>query len=323
MPRPDQFEDVDYARPRGSMADLTQPGTLTPPMRPDEYARWYAQRVPGTTAPPPPPAPAPTTPTPAATEPERTAGTGFGGYEYGGFNFEQPEENRMLGRSPKYTLAEATRRAGEAGAGDLWKTKEGAEQFAEQYIRPLFEANGIQVLNIRGDSIQVKDQYGTYWVDWVQNASGPNPKIAWQPQTSSTGFTQTRFSQTPFQASALTTTGTTPAAASATEALHNLPGINAEAYRRLSSQPGSLPAAIESLRLAARQYLGRELGTDADIARDHLGGGRLTAQPHVQAAIETIRQSPEAQAYRQRTTAGAATPPPVASMFDLTQTPLP
>ncbi|MHB1260328.1 MAG: hypothetical protein ACYC2H_01290 [Thermoplasmatota archaeon] len=119
------------------------------------------------------------------------SGTG-GGYTYAGFDFGQDANNRLIGKSAKYTYADATREAESAGAGDVWKTKEGAQYFAERYIKPKLEAAGVEVLDIRGDKMFLRDHEDRKagrpgsWVDFVEGAGGPNPRLAWQVEGGAT-----------------------------------------------------------------------------------------------------------------------------------------
>lgn len=149
-----------------------------------------------------PPETPPTTPPPQApqspygTTPRTDMGSGVGGgYAYTGFDFTQDPNNRLIGKSAKYTFADATREAELAGAGDVWKTKEGAQYFAEKYIKPKFEAAGVEVLDIKGDKMFVRDWDDRAkgrpgrWVDFVVNADGDpskgeNPALAWQVDNS-------------------------------------------------------------------------------------------------------------------------------------------
>lgn len=119
-----------------------------------------------------------------------TAGRG-GGYAYGGFDFSQPAANRDITKSAKYAFAEATRLAEEQGAGTMWHSKAGAEQFARQYVQPFLEQQGFTVHEIVGDKMRVstRENPGGEWVDFVEGADGANPRLAWQ----SDGAGQTQF----------------------------------------------------------------------------------------------------------------------------------
>lgn len=131
-----------------------------------------------------------------------------GNIPYQGFDFTQDANNRLIGKIAKYSLAEAVQRATDAGVGDIWKTKEGAQYFAEQYIKPFFEENGFEVLQIIGDKMFVRDYEDRAsgrpgrWVDWVVNAGGEaeglTPQIAWQPETGPQTNEPSRYDTTRF-----------------------------------------------------------------------------------------------------------------------------
>lgn len=157
-----------------------------------EEARAYAAKQQAakaaSVAPPASAAPAPTTTTtPTTFAPSGTGGTGSSKYAYTGFDFNQDAKNRDTGKSAKYAFAEATRQAAESGVGDIWKTKAGAQLFAEQYVKPYMEEHGFKVIKIEGDKIWVLTREdvengntaGTE-VDFVVNADGENPALAWQ-----------------------------------------------------------------------------------------------------------------------------------------------
>jgi hypothetical protein len=160
--------------------------------------------VPQTPPPPPPPPPPPGTPATYGTKPITNMGSGRGGnYAYTGFDFDQSDQNRLIGKSAKYTFADATREAELAGAGDVWKTKEGAQYFAERYIRPKLEAAGVEVLDIVGDKMFIRDYEDRAggkpgrWVDFVVNAGGENPKLAWQAEAHGVQWPETRHASRP------------------------------------------------------------------------------------------------------------------------------
>ncbi|MDP1569159.1 MAG: hypothetical protein Q8L86_04075 [Vicinamibacterales bacterium] len=126
----------------------------------------------------------------ASAETGLLAGRG-GGYAYGGFDFNQAAANRDVTKSAKYAFAEATRRAEEQGAGTMWHTKAGAEQFARQYVKPFLEQQGFSVHEIVGDKMRVstRENPGGEWVDFVENVDGAHPRLAWQ----SDGAASTHF----------------------------------------------------------------------------------------------------------------------------------
>lgn len=147
-------------------------------------------------------APPPTTPPPGGNNgtggtftATGTGGAGAPGYAYTGFDFAQDAGNRDTGRSAKYAFAEATRQAAESGAGDIWKTKAGAQYFADTYIKPKLEAAGYQVLEIVGDKMRIVTREAAeagntegVWIDFVVNAGGDNPALAWQEEAQRSAF---------------------------------------------------------------------------------------------------------------------------------------
>jgi len=184
--------------PGGVQNPAYRPGTpATPGQRPAVQDPWgrapgspdYGKR-PGTEPSGPKGAGGTTAPGTPGTGFTPTAGTGYSGYAYGGFDFNQDAANRDTAKSAKYAFADATREAGEAGAGTMWHTKEGAARFAEQYLKPKLEAAGYQVLEIRGEKMRIvtredREAGNTEgsWVDWVIGADGPNPQLAWQVES--------------------------------------------------------------------------------------------------------------------------------------------
>jgi hypothetical protein len=126
---------------------------------------------------------------------KNTGGAGAQNYAYTGFDFNQAASNRDTGRSAKYAFAQATQEAAAAGAGDIWKTKAGAETVAEQYIKPFMEKAGFKILEIVGDKMRVLTREAAaagnnegVWIDWVVNAGGANPALAWQEEASRANF---------------------------------------------------------------------------------------------------------------------------------------
>lgn len=174
----------------------------------DPIIRGGVSRTPGGQTDTPPPAGTPGSPgsggggttSPYGTTPytNRGSGTGYAGWNYTGFDFNQDANNRLIGKSAKYTLAQATKEAAEAGVGDIWKTRSGAEYFATNYLKPRLEENGFEVLEIVGDKMRIRDYndrasgHPGRWVDWVVNADGEEhgltPAIAWQVEEERAAF---------------------------------------------------------------------------------------------------------------------------------------
>lgn len=182
----------------GQPTPISTPPQPLPGTSPFPNTRTAAGDTTPPPATPPPTTPPPTTPpaggttqSPYGTTPITNMGSGAGGgYAYTGFDFQQDPNNRLIGKSAKYTFADATAAAEKAGAGDVWKTKEGAQYFAEKYIKPKMEAAGVEVLDIKGDKMLLRDwddranNRPGRWVDFVVNAGGDNPALAWQVDNS-------------------------------------------------------------------------------------------------------------------------------------------
>ena len=170
VPNPGQFPNGPIA----TGAPTTGPGAPT--------------RVPGTPAGTPASAQ-----TPYGTTPRTDMGSGATpGHRrglYAGFDFDQDANNRLVGKSAKYTTAGAAEDAFNEGADDSWKTKAGAQAWAEKWLKPKLEASGVEVLDIVGDKMFIRDYADRAagrpgsWVDWVINADGANPQIGWQVET--------------------------------------------------------------------------------------------------------------------------------------------
>jgi hypothetical protein len=109
------------------------------------------------------------------------AGAGSGANSYSGFDFNQDAGNRDTGKSAKYAFADL---AGKSGV-PMPTTKQGAEEWARQYIVPGMNALGHNVLDVKGDKMLVSNWQGEGWVDFLQNADGSNPMLAWQAEGSS------------------------------------------------------------------------------------------------------------------------------------------
>lgn len=200
------------AAPPSSSTNQTSPNTAANGTNPATGDRTTTTTNTGTTG----TAGTTTTTAPTFTTTGR-GGAGSQNYAYAGFDFNQNASNRDTGKSAKYAFADATREAADAGvAPSTWATKEGAQQFAEQYIRPKLEALGYKVLEIRGDKMRIVTREdveagrtaGT-WVDFVVNAGGANPQLAWQAETAPDGTDPaTSF----YTAGATTTPGATTTA---------------------------------------------------------------------------------------------------------------
>lgn len=164
------------------------------------------------------PPPTTTTPPPSTLSdlafgtPRGIGGTGYAGYNYTGFDFNQDAANRDIGKSAKYAFANATDKMGRAGVtAEQWGTKAGAQEVFTKYVVPEMEALGYKVLEIKGEKIRIvsfedyqKGNTQGTWVDCVVNADGAalglTPQLAWQPETApdatDTGTSWTRPADT-------------------------------------------------------------------------------------------------------------------------------
>lgn len=105
-------------------------------------------------------------------------GVGGGSNAFTGFDFGQSDANRDTGKSAKYAFADL---ASKSGAPQP-TTKQGAEEWARQYIVPGMNALGHQVLDVKGDKMLIRNWQGEGWVDFLVNADGSNPQLAWQAE---------------------------------------------------------------------------------------------------------------------------------------------
>jgi hypothetical protein len=109
-------------------------------------------------------------------------GSGASNYGYAGFNFGQDAGNRDTGKSAKYAFAEGSRLAAEQGAV-MPRTKQEAEQWFNQYISPYLTSQGYTVGQVIGDKAEIGGWQGNGFVDFLQDADGANPMLAWQPDS--------------------------------------------------------------------------------------------------------------------------------------------
>lgn len=105
-------------------------------------------------------------------------GSGGGSNQFTGFDFDQSDANRDTGKSAKYAFADLAAQSGVA----MPTTKADAEAWARQYIVPGMNALGHEVLDVKGDKMLVRNWQGEGWVDFLVNADGANPQLAWQAE---------------------------------------------------------------------------------------------------------------------------------------------
>jgi hypothetical protein len=175
----------------------------------------------------------------ATNRPPSTGQWAGGNYAYTGFNTARPQD---VSKSAKDAFAYATALAERAGAGNQWHTKQGAEQFATLYVKPYLEQQGFKVLGIVGDQINIvtrEDEAAGNtagsWFDFVVNADGANPMLAWQIQsgTGYGGFGGTPATLPPATTPPTTTPPVTPPASTPP------PGIDPRAYENLVPPPAA------------------------------------------------------------------------------------
>lgn len=112
--------------------------------------------------------------------------TGAGGYAYGGFDFAQDPANRDIGKSAKYAFSQFAEQAAASGAPQP-RTKAEAEQWFVQYIAPGLRAAGYEIDWVKGDKARIRTREGWDEIDFLVNADGPNPTLAWQSEVLAPG----------------------------------------------------------------------------------------------------------------------------------------
>ena len=111
------------------------------------------------------------------------AGAG-GGYDFAGFDFAQDPANRDVGKSAKYAFSHIAGQAAAAGVPQP-RTKQEAEAWFTQHIKPGMDALGYTVHKVVGDKafISAKEHPDGAWVDFVGNAGGQGPTpLTWQAE---------------------------------------------------------------------------------------------------------------------------------------------
>jgi hypothetical protein len=129
-----------------------------------------------------PPAAIADPPPAAAAAPPRQLSGGHGIANQGsfaGFDFNRGQDRSS---SAKDSFAYY----GGAGANDQrWRTKDGADDWFNEFIRPGLEAEGYQVGDVQGDKafVHTRENPEGTWIDFVQGADGDNPMLAWQDES--------------------------------------------------------------------------------------------------------------------------------------------
>jgi hypothetical protein len=113
-----------------------------------------------------------------ATSAARTAGTvltslgGGGALQFEGFDFGRPQN---LEKSAKDAFAHYA-----MASGTMPRTKVEAEQWFNQHIRQQMESLGHRIEWVQGDKFKFSNWQGSFVVDFVRAADGPNPLLSWQ-----------------------------------------------------------------------------------------------------------------------------------------------
>lgn len=91
---------------------------------------------------------------------------------FAGFDFGRAQDPS---RSAKDAFAHVA-----SAVGMMPRTKAEAEQWFNTLIKPEMERLGHQIDWVRGDKFQFTNWQGTFVVDFVVGADGPDPALAWQ-----------------------------------------------------------------------------------------------------------------------------------------------
>ena len=131
---------------------------------------------------PPPPVTPPAAPAAAPPAAPRPLSGGGGIQNQGsftGFDFNRGQDRS---KSAKDTFAYY---GGANAGGNQWGTKDGAEDWFNQFIRPGLEDEGYKVGDVIGDKafVHTRENPEGTWIDFVVNADGENPQLAWQDES--------------------------------------------------------------------------------------------------------------------------------------------
>jgi hypothetical protein len=102
----------------------------------------------------------------------------FAGFDAGNYEGEDRD------KSAKYTFADAA-----SASGYVPRTKQEAEQWANEFVVPELEARGYKVHWVQGDKMMVSTRENPQGevIDFIQGADGADPKFAWQPESGGGG----------------------------------------------------------------------------------------------------------------------------------------
>jgi hypothetical protein len=99
------------------------------------------------------------------------AAGGSGAVRFEGFDFNAVND---LSMSAKYAFASAAQRA-----GTMPHTKSEAESWFNANIRGEMERLGHRINWVKGDKFQYTNWQGTFVVDFIRGADGPDPAVQW------------------------------------------------------------------------------------------------------------------------------------------------
>ena len=101
--------------------------------------------------------------------------------KFEGFDFSRAQNPE---RSAKDAFAKLAREA-----GSMPKTKDQAEAWFNSHIKSSFEALGHRVNWVKGDKCSFTNWQGTFTVDFIRGADGPDPAFWWGADRSSASLT--------------------------------------------------------------------------------------------------------------------------------------
>jgi hypothetical protein len=161
--RPGQYgdEEINHTQPVGApvpMEPIAPPAALVEP---------------------PPPVTPPAAAPPAAPRPLSGGGGIANQGSFTGFDFNR-EQDRS--KSAKDTFAYY---GGANAGGNAWATKDGAEDWFNQFIRPGLEDEGYKVGEVVGDTafVHTRENPEGTWIDFVRGADGDDPALQWLDQS--------------------------------------------------------------------------------------------------------------------------------------------
>ena len=96
---------------------------------------------------------------------------GSGSVKFEGFDFNATND---LNQSAKYAFAAAAQKA-----GSMPTTKSDAEAWFNANVKPEMEKLGHRINWVKGDKFQYTNYQGTFVVDFIRGADGPDPGVQW------------------------------------------------------------------------------------------------------------------------------------------------